>query len=209
MSDQRDPSTEPDPDLRALAGFRDPDDQGDPPGVDEIADLGEITDTRIYQGELEARPPDSDQPDEPIEQNLEMLVELELREGETDEPGEAAEEGLTWVPPIDPPIRPGDDSQPEVAAGFGTTARDEPFDLDHHADGLPAEDERTARVVEALRADASTSGLADQIEIETEGAVVIARGEVDDLADEENILAVISTVAGVEGIDNRLAVRGL
>ena len=90
MSDQRDPTTETDADLRALGGFRDPDDQGDPPAVDEVADLGEITDTRIYQGELEARAPDSDQPDEPIEENLETLLELELREGETDEPGEAA-----------------------------------------------------------------------------------------------------------------------
>ena len=58
--------------------------------VEGVDDLGQMTDTRIYEGELEARPPDSDQPDEPRVENLEFLESLELRAEETDDPNEAA-----------------------------------------------------------------------------------------------------------------------
>src|SRR5690242_6578831 len=44
--------------------------------VEGIDDLGQMTDTRIYEGELEARPADSDQPDEPQVENLEFLESL-------------------------------------------------------------------------------------------------------------------------------------
>ena len=121
--DSDDQLAEADPELRALAGFRpDPADVGDPFGIDEVDDLGEMTDTRIYEGDLEARPPDSDQPDEPIEENVESLEALELRAEETDDLGEAAEEGFVWIPPTDPPVVPGDYAQPEVAGGFSTTS---------------------------------------------------------------------------------------
>lgn len=210
MTEPRDDDLPPDdPELRALAGFRDADDVGDLPRADEIDDLGSMTSTRIYQGDLEARPPDSDQPGEPPEENLESLEALELRAEETDDPNEAAEEGFTWVPPTDPPVIAGDEDPLEVAAGFGMTSLDEPYDADHHSALLGAEDERTARVLEALRADASTSYLADRIEIDTDGPTVIASGVVDDLDDEANVLAVISTVDGVDSIDNRISIRGL
>ena len=68
-----------------------------------IDDLGHMADTGTYEGELVARVPDSDQPDEPVAENLERLEELELRAGETDDPNVAAEEGMTWVPPHGPP----------------------------------------------------------------------------------------------------------
>jgi hypothetical protein len=110
-----------DPDVRNLAGFRDAADEGDPLGTDEVDDLGAMTDTGIYEGELEARTPDSDQPDDPVADNLEMLVERELRSGETEDANVAAEEGEAWVPPADPPVVPGPDAQPIVAAGFGST----------------------------------------------------------------------------------------
>ena len=74
---------------------------------DEVDKLGEITDTEIYQGELEARAGD-DQPDEPDANNLEALTALELRAGETADPNVAAEEGLAWVSliaPTSPPER--------------------------------------------------------------------------------------------------------
>ena len=71
--------------------------------TDEVDTLGELTDTEIYEGELEAGVHD-DLPGEPLEANLEMMTELELRDGETADPNVAAEEGLAWVPPIDPPV---------------------------------------------------------------------------------------------------------
>src|SRR5206468_3371423 len=106
------------------------------------------------------------QPDDPSEQRLESLVADEARSGETDDAYEASDEGLAWIPPTDPPIRAGRDGNPEIAAGFATSADDEPFDADHHGELLYAADERAARVEEALRADASTTGIADQLRIE-------------------------------------------
>jgi hypothetical protein len=174
--------------------------------VESVDDLGQMTDTRIYEGELEARPPDSDQPDEPLAENLEFLEALELRAEETDDPNEAAEEGLTWVPPPDPPVIAGADGNPEIASGFGTTSIDEPFDADHHGEPMWGEDEVTARVLDALRADALASQYVDDLQIESAGAVVRISGIVDDLEDEEQILAVASDVTGVSEVRSRIRV---
>jgi BON domain-containing protein len=196
-------------DERNLAGFRDAANEGDPLTLDEVDDLGSMGDIAVYQGELEARTPGSDQPDEPVAENLEMLVERELRSGETDDPNIAAEEGEAWVPPSDPPVIPGDEAQPVVAAGFGSTNIEEPFDADHHGDSVPLDDERTERVVEALRSDASTSFLIDRISVDTDGNTVFVRGEVDDIDDEDNVISVASTVSGVTDVVSRLRVRAL
>jgi hypothetical protein len=204
--DQPDTASEVDPDVAQLLGLR-PADADAMPTSDELDGRGEITDTRIYQGDLEARPPDSDQPDD-ASRNLESLAAADLRDGETDDPMEAAEEGLTWIPPTDPPLRIDADG-PEVAAGFGTSATDEPFDQDHHGEALPAVDEVEARVLEALRADAATAGIADDLVIDAEGARVILAGSVDDVEDEDAVVAVAEAVSGVREAVSRLEVRGL
>jgi hypothetical protein len=210
QQDQNEPDTraEVDPDVAELIGLR-PADADSYATADEVDDAGEMTDTRIYEGDLEARPPDSDQPDRPQEESLEWLESEEPRSGETDDPNEAAEEGLTYVPPVDPPVRPGEGWDPEVAAGFGTTAEDEPFDADHHGEALPVRDEVTDRVLEALRADASTTGLVDRIDVDTEGGVVVVDGVVDDLDDEDAIVAVASEVDGVTDVVSRVTVAAL
>lgn len=202
---QPETAAEVDPDVGQLLGLRPPDAES-VAGEDEIDTLGEMTSTRVYEGELEARPPDSDQPDHTTAENLESLAATELRDGETDDPNEAAEEGLTWVPPTDPPLRVGDEG-PEVAAGFGTTSGDEPFDADHHAAAISPHDEMEARVLEALRADAATAGVADALEIDAEGGVIRIAGTVEDLEDEDAIVAVVERVTGVASVDSRLEVR--
>jgi hypothetical protein len=205
--DRKDPpetAADVDPDVAQLLGLR-PADADPIPGADEIDTLGEMTDTRVYQGDLEARPPGTDQPDEGPAGNLESLASTELRDGETDDPNEAAEEGLTWIPPIDPPLRVDDDG-PEVAAGFGTTAQEEPFDADHHSEVVPARDEVEQRIWEALRADAATAGLADHVEFNVEGGVVRIIGVVEDLEDEDAILGVIEAVPGVSIVDSRITI---
>ena len=215
MTDQRpasrvpqpDTAAEVDPDVAQLLGLR-PADADPIPSADEVDTLGEMTDTRIYQGDLEARPPEGDRPGGEDTENIESLTATELRDGETDDPNEAAEEGLTWIPPTDPPIRMDADG-PEVAAGFGTTATDEPFDQDHHAAALSALDEVEARVLEALRADALTSGFADDLEIDAEGALVRIAGIVDDVEDEDAVIAVVEAVSGVGEAESRLKVRSL
>jgi hypothetical protein len=202
-----DTAAEVDPDVAQLLGLR-PADADPMPDADEVDDLGQITDTRIYQGDLEARPPGSDQPDDDAAENIEDLTARELRDGETDDPNEAAEEGLTWIPPTDPPIRIADDG-PELAAGFGTTSTDEPFDQDHHAAAIAPTDEVESRVLAALRADAMTTGFADSLEIDVEGTRVTVAGVVDDLDEEDAVLAVVEGVAGVREAVSRLQVRSL
>jgi hypothetical protein len=204
-ADQPDTAAEVDPEVAQLLGLR-PVDAESMPGEGEVDTLGEMTDTRVYEGELEARPTDSDQPDHGTAENLESLAATELRAGETDDPNEAAEEGFAWVPPTDPPLRVGDDG-PEVAAGFGTTSGDEPFDADHHAAALSPHDEMETRVLEALRADATTTGVVDELEIDAEGGVIRIAGAVEDLDDEDAIVAVVEGVVGVTTVDSRLRVR--
>jgi hypothetical protein len=197
-----------DPDVAQLLGLR-PADADSIPTADEVDTMGQMTDTRIYEGELEARPPDSDQPDDTVAENLESLVATELRDGETDEPGEAAEEGLTWVPPTDPPIRTDSRGDAEVAAGFGTTSQDEPFDADHHSSALSPVDEVEGRVYEALRADAATTDLADGLAVDAEGGRVLLRGTVPDIEDEDNVIAIVEDVTGVAEVVSQIDVAAL
>jgi hypothetical protein len=170
--------------------------------------MGHITDTAIYEGELEARPPDSDQPDESAAENLEDLAAGEFRAGETDDPNVAAEEGFTWVPPMDPPIVADDRGDAAVAAGFATSAEDEPFDADHHAEPVTAGDEVQTRVMEALTTNASTSTLLDDVSIGVEGGVAILQGSVDDLDSEDEIVAVAESVPGIDEVVSYLEIRG-
>lgn len=173
-------------------------------GTGDVVDsVDGLTGQERYEGYLDAGV-------DPSGDSLDGLTATELRSGETIDPLIAAEEGLTWIPPTDPVVVP--DDSPEglrVAAGFGSSALDEPYDEDHHGELLPAEDEMTDRVREALRADAATSPYADALKIDTEGGVVEVRGLVDDILDSDNIVAVVSEVSGVVGVRDDIRVRGL
>ena len=194
--------------LRQMAGYRSADNQGEFPAADELDDLGQITSTDVYEGQLEAGAAD-DLPDDPDADNLEMLTEFELRADETDDPIEAVEEGFTYVPPIDPPVVPGGADNAEVASGLGLSALDEPYDEDHHDSFLTPDDELRARVREALRADSSTSQYVGKIAITVRDGVVTLRGIVDDLVDNDNLLAVAEYVDDVDEVVDELRVRGL
>lgn len=175
----------------------------------EVDHLGELTGTDIYHGELEAGVHD-DLPGQDEADNLELLTEQELRTGETNDAGVAAEEGMTYVPPTDPPVTPSDDPQgAQVAAGFGATALDEPYDDDHRGQTTADEDAMAARVREALRADAATSRYADMVAIGTRGGTVALRGTVDDIVDTDNLTEVAGRVTGVDEVIDELDVRGL
>ena len=192
--------------LREMAGYRPPEDQGTLIGADDVGDLGVLTRTDVDEGEQIAG--DEDRPEDV--ENIEMLTELELRADETDDVMEAVEEGFTYIPPIDPPTVPGGGLQnAEIASGLGSSALDEPYDEDHHDSFLNADDEVVARVREALRADSSTTQYADRLAIEATDGVVTVRGTVADLVDSDNILAVAEYVDGVDEVVDELRVRGL
>ena len=189
-----------------MAGERLPADQSAVFDADDVDSLGELTRKDIDEDELITE--DADRPED--SENIELLTELELRSEETDDPMEAVEEGLTYVPPIDPPIEPGGGySGAEIASGLGVSALDEAYDADHHSDFTSSDDEISARVREALRADSSTTQYAHLLAIETTGGVVTLRGVVADLVDSDNVLAVAEYVDGVQEVIDELRVRGL
>lgn len=193
-----------------LTGGRPRDEQGafvDESGVDT---LGSLTDTDVDEGELEAGMHD-DRPGKSAEEDIEDLAERELRAGETANPDVAAEEGLTYVPPIDPPVVPSETSREgaEIAAGFGVSALDERFDEDHHSSVVPGEDEMSARIREALLADSTTTQYAEHLAIASRGGVVHVRGVVEDIEDSDNVVAVIERVDGVAEVVDELQVRVL
>ena len=189
-----------------MAGERLPADQGAVFDANDIDNLGELTRKDIDEADLIAD--DADRPEDG--EKVELLTELELRSEETDDPMEAVEEGLTYVPPIDPPVEPGGGYPgAEVASGLGVSALDEAYDADHHSGFTSSDDEISARVREALRADSSTTQYADLLAIESRRGMVTLRGVVADLVDSDNVLAVAEYVDGVDEVVDELRVRGI
>jgi BON domain len=160
-----------------------------------------VSDTELDEGELGF----SDK------STIEGLTEMDLRDGETDDPNVASQEGLTYVPPIDPPVisAPDDPQGARIAAGFGVSADDEPYDRSHQSELISGEDEMVERVRDALLADAATTGYADSLAIAARGRTVAVRGVVDDIDDSDDIVDVISRVAGVDEVIDEIEVRGV
>jgi hypothetical protein len=192
--------------LRQLRGDEPREDQDAVLRVDEIAEPDEgLTGTERELGYLEAGVDPTGGIGEGVE-SVESLIERELDSDETVDPYVASDEGVPWVPPVDPVVAP-DAQDPEglqVAAGIGVSALDEPYDADHHSTALLAEDEVTARVREALRADAMTTAYADALEIDTDGDVVTLRGTVADNDDLEAVLAVAAIADGIADVRDEL-----
>lgn len=174
---------------------------------EDVERLEGVSMTDLYQGDTDVNQIHG----EGAAESYDMLVERELREDETTDAMDAVEEGITYVPPIDPPIiiDRDDPESIQVAAGFGVSA-DDASDLDGAEDTLGSnDDDAVAQVRYALRRDALTSHLADRLHITTINGTVILRGDVDDLDDTDNLVAVVSNLPGVEAIRDETRVRGL
>jgi hypothetical protein len=190
----------------ALQGDEPPRDQDAIVDPDEIEDPDEPTMTELDRAETTSP---AIHRDEVL--SVEGLAMDELQPDTTDDPDVAAEEGLTWVAPTDPPVI-ADSESPDgivVAAGLGTTALDEPYDEDHRSGELSDEPDLTARIREAIRADAATSRYADRILVATLGSTAILRGVVDDLGDGDDLVAVAERVDGIEEVRDETEVEGL
>ena len=138
--------------------------------------------------------------------NRQILGDTELQ-SEVLESNAAAQNYHHWLCSMAQPYL-GDDPL-EIGSGLGLSALDEPYDENHHGSFLPEDDEITARVRDALRADSSTWFHADRIRVATRGGVVTLSGLVDDLIDSDNLVAVADYVAGVVEVVDNLRVRRL
>jgi hypothetical protein len=190
--------------LQALEGEEMPADQ------DAVLDPDEIEERRVpTQTEFDRLDPDGRSADEEDEiEGLSGVLGGELREGETDDPDVAAEEGLAWVPPIDPPVVASTWSDdPVVAAGTGVSALDESYDDPGVLN--TEEGDLNERIREALRADSTTSRLADSLVIGVVGKTAIIRGVVDDADDSDSIIAVVERVPGIDDVLDETVFPGL
>ena len=153
---------------------------------DEITDVDGLIDDP--SSEIAALRPDST--------SLDELTDEELREGETTDPIEATEEGEVWLPPTDPPVVP---------------VTDDPDGIEVPGSGEPdeAEGSLNAEIREALRSDASTSALADRLEIAVVGSTAVIRGVVDGIEDTDAIVEVVSGVDGIDEVRDETEVPGL
>lgn len=200
--------------LRAIAGEEPEADQDAVVEPSEILDEDEPTMTELDRGEPDRRTLNlglADAEPSGAVASLDALADRELRAGETDDPDVAADEGLTWVPPSDPPLisDPEEEDGIVVAAGTGSSAIDEPYDDDHRTGELGDEGDQNALIREAIRADAATSGYADRILIAVLGSTVILRGVVDDVADGDELVAVVERVTGVDEVRDETEVASL
>jgi hypothetical protein len=192
--------------LQALEGEEMPVDQ------DAVVDPDEIEGRRVAnQTELD-RFEGVERADSDVETpaGLEGLGAGDLRDEETDDPEVASEEGIPWIPPIDPPVIAGPWSDgPEIAAGTGVSALDEGYGEDSSGELLSEEGDVNERIREALRADSATSRLADNLIIGVVGRTAIIRGEVDDDADSDAIIAVVERVPGITDVVDETVYPGL
>ena len=207
-------STSLEDDVQQLLGIEAPADQDAVVDEDEVADADEPT---LSEQEWGTTPmPDREMLLETTADgggqvlSLEGLTDTELRSGETTDPLVAIEEGEVWIAPSDPPVVPSDDPEGiEIAAGPGVAADDEPYDDSHGSGALDAEGSLNARIREALRADASTSPLADRLAIAMVGSTAVIRGPVDGIEDSDAIIEVASRVAGVADVRDETEIPGL
>lgn len=144
--------------------------------------------------------------------NLDSTWRVEGEEPDfMDDPGatdmiEAIEEGEPYFPPTDPPLRTDDGLEGvEVLGGFAATSLEEPGDTVDHPLRLQTNDEEVAeRVRYALRADAYTTDL--NIEVEVEDGTVLLHGKVRSLDDIEQAEQIAGSVPGVEEVEEDLEI---
>lgn len=154
--------------------------------------------------------------DEPMSTNFDVLdldssfiVESEEPDF-TDDPGtsdviQVVEEGETYFPPTDPPLIQRTLNNAGVLGGFAETSDEVPTDSEDHPIQVQGNDEELAeRVRYALAADAYTTDL--NIEVEVEYGVVYLHGKVRSLEDIEQAEQIAGSVPGIEDVEEDLEI---
>lgn len=170
----------------------------------------DVTDEEFEQI-VEERPDRSDDT-ERIERDLatEQQFDTQHGAGHTHNPTEAAEQGLTYTPPSDPPVRPGDDAEgAEVAAGFAPDMEDSTPDARNLPAGVDNNDlELRNDVIEVMQDNSETADVADTVAVQVRDGVVTLRGSVTTEADESRLYDIIIELPGVEDVRSALEVAG-
>jgi hypothetical protein len=131
------------------------------------------------------------------------LIDTQHGQGHTYNPTEAWDQGLTYTPPDDPPVLPGDNPQGvEIAAGFAPSMAQSNPDEEELPPGVDNNDDDLAEdIYVTLRNTSETSTLADAIIIAVEDGLVTLTGTVETEADIALVYEVVSAVEGVVDIE--------
>jgi BON domain len=138
------------------------------------------------------------------------LVDTQHGQGHTYNPTEAWDQGLTYTPPDDPPVLPGDNLQGvEIAAGFAPSmAQSNPDDEELPANVDNNDDDLAENIYVTLRNTSETSTLADDLIIAVEDGVVTLTGTVQTEADIALVYEIVSAVEGVVELEIDLQTEG-
>ena len=112
-----------------------------------------------------------------------------------------------YFPPVDPVVRPSDDSEGlEVVGGFAESAYDE-AETEPASRVFPDPDDDLAQTVRReLAEDSATADLAPRIKVTVRGRIVTLRGSVETIEDAEEVEAVAGRVPGVSEVREELDV---
>lgn len=121
---------------------------------------------------------------------------------------EAASEAEPYFPPTDPVVKPDRSTDGiEIVGGFAKTADD----LDASTSNLPGvprgDDELREAVLAALHADAATTDLV--LDVDVQDGTVFLRGTVASLEDADLAESVAARVPGVEEVQEELNIQGM
>ncbi|MGH2543686.1 MAG: BON domain-containing protein [Ardenticatenaceae bacterium] len=163
--------------------------------------------------------------EESFEESAELLNEEELElerdlateemfdtqhgDGHTYNPQQAWEQGLTYTPPTDPPVVPGDDRQgADIAAGFAMSMEDTSPDEEVLPERVDNNDDELANdIYTALRNNSETAHLTE-ITVRVRDGVVTLLGTVPGDEDLPMIDSVLSDMEGIEEVRWRLDTVG-
>lgn len=143
---------------------------------------------------------------------IEELIDTAHSDGHTYNPHLAQQQGLTYTPPTDPPVLPGNDLQgAQIAAGFATSMEDS----DPNPERLPSQVANGDLNLEdvaysALRNNSETSHLdLNEIDIRVRNGVAFVKGEVFSEDDAAIIDRIIANLDGIDEVELNVSIAGL
>jgi hypothetical protein len=120
----------------------------------------------------------------------------------------AIEDDAVYAPPMDPVVTTDQYGRTEVLGGTGASALDsDTGPLPSAEDNQPGDEALADAIREYLRLDATTTDLAESVEVTVRSGVAYLDGVVTGPEDAENVEAVASLVPGVLDVVEELTLR--
>jgi hypothetical protein len=161
-----------------------------------------ITENKRERAEAEDASPEQDLANDEV-------YKSQYSDGHTFNPRRAQVEGLTYTPPTDPPILPGDTRQnAEIAAGYSTSLEEGELAAERLPDRVQNDLELRDRVYQALRQNSETGHLTN-VKVQVNKGAVNLLGSVFSEDDRGIVHEIVAGITGVTAIKNNLQTEEL